>query len=113
MKDYLNERAQRSKNAHVIFDNKTKVIVFLIAVGVGGMTIWEKCASLIHQSVPAFDSVKRVGDPAAAGPGATHKGVVETPARRRHLKSDGPAAGQGSGGEKGRGVAARKIEGQA
>jgi hypothetical protein len=96
MNDYYDdERARRAENQQKIFSNRVKVIVFLLAVATASLTIWEKCASLSHQSASGTDSVKRTRDSAVTGPGSAYRSPPTTSSHKRHPKSNSSPAGQG------------------
>jgi hypothetical protein len=94
MNDYYDQRARLAENQQKIFNNRVKVILFLLAVGAGSLTIWEKCASLTHQSVYRIDSAKHARDSSIAGPGGTIR-YPTTSSRKHHPKNNTSAIGQG------------------
>jgi hypothetical protein len=88
MKDYSDDEARLAKNEETVFSNRTKVILFLIAVGVGVSTIWEKCSSLAHSSVVAADSTRRrPTDSLAVSPGVAQHGPNQATIHRHRSKT--------------------------
>jgi hypothetical protein len=89
MRNYSDDKARLAKNEETIFSNKVKVWLFLITVGVGVATIWEKCSSMAHNSAATADSTRQHEvDSLAAAPGVVHHGSNNSPMRRRHPKTE-------------------------
>jgi hypothetical protein len=92
MNDFYDDRARLAENKQKIFNNRVKVIIFLITVGTGVATIWDKCSSFSHPKIFAADSTRRRAEDSATG---AHRVASITPSRRRHAKGDTKAAGNG------------------
>ena len=92
MSNYSDDRARLARNSRDIFDNRVKGILFLIAVGVGLVTMWDKCSSSTHQVVTAADSTKRRAEDSAA---VAHRVATVTNQHRRHSKVEPKTAGSG------------------
>ncbi|GGB26327.1 hypothetical protein [Puia dinghuensis] len=86
MYDNDDDRARRSNNSTTIFNNQVKVILFLLTVGTGVMTIWEKCASLRH--TVTIGTAKGGAEDSASQPGSSHRLTTSTLAHRHRPKTD-------------------------
>lgn len=82
MNNPLDDRARRAESETKIFNNRVKVILFLLAVGIGVLTIVDKFSSLSHN--PAAETGKqRIVDS-----GSTHPAVGALSAKRHHPRSE-------------------------
>lgn len=94
MNDYYDERGRRAKMETEVFNNRVKVILFLITVGVGVLTMWEKCSSLSAKK--AVDTAKQAADSLSPPEKGQHKAETASLAHKRHLKPDSkPATSEG------------------
>lgn len=83
------ERADNAKYQTDIFNNRVKVVLFLLTVGTGALTIYEKCVNIRHTvktetTKPATDSVGQ--------PGAVHHATTTASLHRRHSKAESKPA---------------------
>jgi hypothetical protein len=92
MSYYSDDQARLARNSNDVFNNRVKVIVFLIAFGTGLVTIWDKCSSSTHHVVTAADSTRQRAEDSAAN---AHRPPTITSSRRRHVKVEPKTAGSG------------------
>jgi len=94
MNDYYDERGRRAKMETEVFNNRVKVILFLITVGVGVLTMWEKCSSLTAKK--AVDTAKQGPDSSGRPEKGQHRSETASLTHKRHLKPDlKPATSEG------------------
>ncbi len=92
--DYYDERGRRAKAETEVFNNRVKVILFLITVGVGALTMWEKCSSLTAKK--AADTTKQAPDSSGRPDKGQHRPKYASLAHKRHVKPDSkPANSEG------------------
>jgi hypothetical protein len=94
MSDYDdNDQARRAGNKTTIFNNRVKVLLFLMTLATGTLTIWEKCSSLAQKT--STDTAKPAADSSAHVVKSLHRSETTNVAHKRHPKTDSkPATGE-------------------